>query len=152
MYPALAVARALRDVRRDVELDYIGGVRGFERRLVASHELRHDLHYHELVVRSLRSAGLSAHTVLDPLRLAGSVPQAWWLLGRTRPAALFTTGGYLAVPLVLAARAHLEHEGAQLRLAQPAGPALVALLDRAGFLGDPQPADIDFWFHGELPQ
>lgn len=56
------------------------------------------------------------------------------------------------VQLVLAARAHLEHEGAQLRLAQPAGPALVALLDRAGFLGDPQPADIDFWFHGELPQ
>ena len=105
VYPALAVARALRDVRRDVELDYIGGVRGFERRLVASHELRHDLHYHELVVRSLRSAGLSAHTVLDPLRLAASVPQAWWLLGRTRPAALFTTGGYLAVPLVLAARA-----------------------------------------------
>ena len=26
------------------------------------------------------------------------------------------------------------------------------LLDRAGFLGDPQPADLDFWFHGELPQ
>ena len=105
MYPALAVARALRDVRRDVELDYIGGVRGFERRLVASHELRDDLRYHELVVRSLRSAGLSAHTVLDPVRLAASVPQAWWLLGRARPKALFTTGGYLAVPLVLAARA-----------------------------------------------
>jgi UDP-N-acetylglucosamine--N-acetylmuramyl-(pentapeptide) pyrophosphoryl-undecaprenol N-acetylglucosamine transferase len=105
VYPALAVARALRDERRDVELDYIGGVRGFERRLVASHELRDDLRYHELVVRSLRSAGLSAHTVLDPVRLAASVPQAWWLFGRLRPAALFTTGGYLAVPLVLAARA-----------------------------------------------
>ncbi|HEX5040647.1 MAG TPA: UDP-N-acetylglucosamine--N-acetylmuramyl-(pentapeptide) pyrophosphoryl-undecaprenol N-acetylglucosamine transferase [Candidatus Limnocylindria bacterium] len=105
VYPALAVARALRDERRDVELDYIGGVRGFERRLVASHELRHDLRYHELIVRSLRSAGLSVQTVLDPVRLAASVPQAMWLLGRLRPAALFTTGGYLAVPLVLAARA-----------------------------------------------
>ena len=48
---------------------------------------------------------LSVHTVLDPARLAASVPQAWWLLGRLRPAALFTTGGYLALPLVLAARA-----------------------------------------------
>jgi UDP-N-acetylglucosamine--N-acetylmuramyl-(pentapeptide) pyrophosphoryl-undecaprenol N-acetylglucosamine transferase len=105
VYPALAVARALRDERRDVELDYIGGARGFERRLVASHELRADLRYHELVVRSLRSAGVSIHTVLDPVRLAASVPQAWWLLGDLRPAALFTTGGYLAVPLVLAARA-----------------------------------------------
>jgi UDP-N-acetylglucosamine--N-acetylmuramyl-(pentapeptide) pyrophosphoryl-undecaprenol N-acetylglucosamine transferase len=57
------------------------------------------------MVRSLRSSGLSVHTVLDPVRLAASVPQAWWLLGRLRPAALFTTGGYLAVPLVLAARA-----------------------------------------------
>jgi UDP-N-acetylglucosamine--N-acetylmuramyl-(pentapeptide) pyrophosphoryl-undecaprenol N-acetylglucosamine transferase len=105
VYPALAVARALRDARRDVELDYIGGARGFERRLVASHELRGEMAYRELVVRSLRSAGLSHHTVLDPARLAASVPQAWWLLGRTRPAALFTTGGYLALPLVLAARA-----------------------------------------------
>jgi UDP-N-acetylglucosamine--N-acetylmuramyl-(pentapeptide) pyrophosphoryl-undecaprenol N-acetylglucosamine transferase len=105
IYPALAVARALRDARPDGELDYVGGVRGFERRLVASHPLRGELRYHELVVRSLRSAGLSIHTVLDPVRLAASVPQAWWLLGRTRPAALFTTGGYLALPLVLAARA-----------------------------------------------
>ncbi len=105
MYPALAVARALRDVRRDVELDYIGGARGFERRLVASHEMRAELDYHELVVRSLRSAGVSHHTLLDPARLAASMPQAWWLLGRLRPAALFTTGGYLAVPLVMAARA-----------------------------------------------
>jgi UDP-N-acetylglucosamine--N-acetylmuramyl-(pentapeptide) pyrophosphoryl-undecaprenol N-acetylglucosamine transferase len=104
VYPALAVARALRDARPDVELDYVGGVRGFERRLVASHPMRDELPYHELVVRSLRSAGLSIHTLLDPARLAASVPQAWWLLGRLRPAALFTTGGYLALPLVLAAR------------------------------------------------
>ncbi|MGH2418448.1 MAG: UDP-N-acetylglucosamine--N-acetylmuramyl-(pentapeptide) pyrophosphoryl-undecaprenol N-acetylglucosamine transferase [Candidatus Limnocylindria bacterium] len=105
VYPALAVAQALRDARPDVELDYVGGVRGFERRLVASHPLRDRLPYHELTVRSLRSAGLSVHTVLDPARLAAAVPQAWWLLGRVRPTALFTTGGYLALPLVLAARA-----------------------------------------------
>jgi UDP-N-acetylglucosamine--N-acetylmuramyl-(pentapeptide) pyrophosphoryl-undecaprenol N-acetylglucosamine transferase len=80
-------------------------VRGFERRLVASHPLRGELRYHELVVRSLRSSGVSVHTALDPARLAASVPQAWWLLGRLRPAAVFTTGGYLALPLVLAARA-----------------------------------------------
>jgi len=63
------------------------------------------LAYHELVVRSLRSAGRDIHLVLDPLRLAASVPQAWALLGRMRPAAVFTTGGYLGIPLVLAARA-----------------------------------------------
>jgi UDP-N-acetylglucosamine--N-acetylmuramyl-(pentapeptide) pyrophosphoryl-undecaprenol N-acetylglucosamine transferase len=57
------------------------------------------------VVRSLRSTGRDLHLVLDPLRLAAAAPQAWRLLGRLRPAALFTTGGYLALPLVAAARA-----------------------------------------------
>nr|WP_218625152.1 STAS domain-containing protein [Sphingomonas sp. dw_22] len=56
------------------------------------------------------------------------------------------------VQLLLAARAHVEQEGARFGLAQPAVPALAALLDRAGFLGDLRPADIEFWFHGELPQ
>jgi len=43
--------------------------------------------------------------VLDPLRLAASVPQALWLLARRRPDAVFTTGGYAAIPVLLAARA-----------------------------------------------
>ncbi len=63
------------------------------------------LPYHQLVVRSLRTAGRDVHLVLDPMRVAASVPQAWLLLGRLRPAAIFSTGGYLAMPLVLAARA-----------------------------------------------
>jgi UDP-N-acetylglucosamine--N-acetylmuramyl-(pentapeptide) pyrophosphoryl-undecaprenol N-acetylglucosamine transferase len=71
-----------------------------ERSLVADG----DLPYHQLVVRSLRTSGADLHLVLDPLRLAASVPQAWRLLGRLRPAVLFTTGGYLALPLVAAAR------------------------------------------------
>jgi len=101
IYPALAVARALRDAQPELEVSYIGGARGLERTLVANGELP----YHQLVVRSLRSTGADLHLVLDPLRLAASVPQAWRLLGRLRPAAIFTTGGYLALPLVSAARA-----------------------------------------------
>ena len=90
----------MRDAQPDLELSYVGGVRGFERRLVGT-----AMPYHQLLVRSLRSAGRDLHIVLDPLRLAASAPQAWWLLGRLRPAAIFTTGGYLALPLVAAARA-----------------------------------------------
>jgi UDP-N-acetylglucosamine--N-acetylmuramyl-(pentapeptide) pyrophosphoryl-undecaprenol N-acetylglucosamine transferase len=101
IYPALAVARALRDAQPELEVSYIGGARGLERTLVANG----DLPYHQLVIRSLRSSGADLHIVLDPLRLAASVPQAWRLLGRLRPAAIFTTGGYLALPLVSAARA-----------------------------------------------
>ena len=42
--------------------------------------------------------------MLDPLRLAASLPQAVWLLLRRRPSAVFTTGGYVAIPVMLAAR------------------------------------------------
>jgi UDP-N-acetylglucosamine--N-acetylmuramyl-(pentapeptide) pyrophosphoryl-undecaprenol N-acetylglucosamine transferase len=101
IFPALAVARALRDAQPDLELSYLGGVRGMERRLVGAAGLAYD----ELVVRSLRSGGVNVHLVLDPLRLGASVPQAWWLLRRLRPDVIFTSGGYLGIPLVLAARA-----------------------------------------------
>ncbi len=93
--------QALRDARPDLELSYVGGARGLESRLVGSGEL---LPYDQLLVRSLRTAARDAHLVLDPIRVGLSVPQAWWLLRRLRPAAIFTTGGYLALPLTLAAR------------------------------------------------
>jgi UDP-N-acetylglucosamine--N-acetylmuramyl-(pentapeptide) pyrophosphoryl-undecaprenol N-acetylglucosamine transferase len=59
---------------------------------------------HRLALRSLRSVELNVHLVLDPIRLAASVPQALWFLVRRRPAAIFTTGGYVAIPILVAAR------------------------------------------------
>lgn len=94
--------RALRAAKPELEITYVGGVRGLERRMVGPTGLP----YRQLVVRSLRSGGVNAHLVLDPLRLGASVPQAWWLQARWRPDVVFTTGGYLGIPLVLAARAH----------------------------------------------
>ena len=43
------------------------------------------------------------HAVTDPLRLGASVPQAAAILAAQRPAAVFTTGGYMAVPVLMAA-------------------------------------------------
>jgi len=56
-----------------------------------------------LAARSLRTTEADVHAVLDPIRLAVSVPQAAAILARERPAAVFTTGGYVAVPVLLAA-------------------------------------------------
>ena len=55
-----------------------------------------------LWLRSLRTTDLSIHTLLDPLRLMASVAQATWTLARWRPDAVFTTGGYLAIPVLVA--------------------------------------------------
>lgn len=54
--------------------------------------------------------------------------------------------------LVESARAHARTGGGSVTLSTPADAALAAVLDRAGFMGAMTPQDIDFWFHGELPQ
>jgi UDP-N-acetylglucosamine--N-acetylmuramyl-(pentapeptide) pyrophosphoryl-undecaprenol N-acetylglucosamine transferase len=61
--------------------------------------------FRRLLVRSLRSVELDIHVVLDPIRLSLSVPQAVVVLLLRRPAAIFTTGGYVALPVLLAAAA-----------------------------------------------
>jgi UDP-N-acetylglucosamine--N-acetylmuramyl-(pentapeptide) pyrophosphoryl-undecaprenol N-acetylglucosamine transferase len=100
IYPALAVVGALRRHAADAEVAWLGGRRGLEATLVREAGIPLRL----LVLRSLRSVERDVHLVLDPLRLAASVPQAVVLLGRRRPEAIFTTGGYVAIPVVLAAR------------------------------------------------
>ena len=102
IYPALAVARSLstRTERHEVpELRWLGGHRGLEATLVpaAGIPLR------RLVARSLRTTEADIHAVLDPIRLAVSVAQASAILVGERPAAIFTTGGYVAVPVLMAA-------------------------------------------------
>ena len=83
IYPALAVARALRERSPGVELELHR--RRPRLRAPAGGRDAGEMPYHQLLVRSLRSPGATSHLVLDPLRLAASVPQAWRLLGRLRP-------------------------------------------------------------------
>lgn len=99
IYPALSVARSLRARPGAPELAWLGGHRGLEASIVpaAGIPLR------RLWLRSLRDAGRDVHLVLDPLRLGLSIPQALLLLLARRPAAIFTTGGYVAIPTLLAA-------------------------------------------------
>jgi UDP-N-acetylglucosamine--N-acetylmuramyl-(pentapeptide) pyrophosphoryl-undecaprenol N-acetylglucosamine transferase len=99
IYPALAVARSLRARPDAAELTWLGGHRGLEASLVpaAGIPLR------RLMLRSLRTVDLGPNAILDPLRLGASVPQAAAILATDRPDAIFTTGGYVAVPLLLAA-------------------------------------------------
>ena len=56
------------------------------------------------------------------------------------------------IQLVCAAREQLARDGRALRLTAPAPEPVAALLERAGFLTDPTPADTEFWFHGDLPR
>lgn len=79
----------------------MGGRRGLESGIVPASGLELD----RLWLRSLRSVDMSLHTIGDPLRLAASVPQAGALIARFRPRVIFTTGGYVAIPVLTAAAA-----------------------------------------------
>src|SRR5262249_42170548 len=100
IYPALAVATSIRRRPGAPDIDWVGGRRGLEGQLLpaAGIPLR------RLLLRSLRSADANIHVVLDPIRLALSLPQALGWLLRRRPAAVFTTGGYVAIPILIGAR------------------------------------------------
>ena len=100
IYPALAVVDALRRRPNPPDISWLGGQRGLEERIVPAAGLPLRL----LALRSLRSVGRDVHLVLDPIRLALSIPQALILLLGRRPDAVFTTGGYVAIPVLLAAR------------------------------------------------
>jgi UDP-N-acetylglucosamine--N-acetylmuramyl-(pentapeptide) pyrophosphoryl-undecaprenol N-acetylglucosamine transferase len=100
IYPALAVAGALRRRPGQTDLAWIGGRRGLEDHLVPAAGIP----FRRLLLRSLRTVQRDVHLVLDPVRLALSIPQSLWLLLRRRPAAVFTTGGYVAIPVLVAAR------------------------------------------------
>lgn len=99
VYPALAVARSLQALPDAPELAWLGGRRGIEGRVVPATGIR----FRALLLRSLRSVDANLHAILDPLRLIASVPQALATLIAWRPDAIFTTGGFVAIPALLAA-------------------------------------------------
>jgi len=79
----------------------LGGHRGIEQQIVPQEGHRLD----RLWLRSLRTVDLSLATATDPLRLGASFPQALSIVARWRPSVLFTTGGYVAIPVLAAAAA-----------------------------------------------
>jgi UDP-N-acetylglucosamine--N-acetylmuramyl-(pentapeptide) pyrophosphoryl-undecaprenol N-acetylglucosamine transferase len=99
IYPALAVARSLRARPEAPDLAWLGGHRGLEAGIVRAAGIP----FRRLALRSLRTVDRDAHLVMDPVRLGLSVPQAAAILARERPAAIVTTGGYVAIPVLLAA-------------------------------------------------
>ncbi len=96
VYPALAV---IGELGPDVEVSWIGSRAGMERRLVAQAGIR----YHAIPSGKWRRYASPAN-VLDIFRVLAGVAAAVAVLLRERPALLFSKGGYVTVPPVVAAR------------------------------------------------
>ncbi len=96
VYPALAVAIALRD--RGYQVEWVGTRRGLESRVVPAAGFA----LHCLSVRGLRGKNLW-YTAKGLLLLLWSLLQALWLLLRTSPRCVVGMGGYVAGPAGFAA-------------------------------------------------
>lgn len=94
--PALPVVEAL--LGRGCEVHFVGSRTGMERSLMAAFEVR----YHGIRAGKLRRY-LSLDNLLDCLRVPLGIWEAWRLLGRLRPAAVFSKGGYVSFPVVVGA-------------------------------------------------
>ena len=94
------MARTLQQQHPDAEIHWLGGQRGIERELLPVEGYPLTL----LAAPSLRmsGAGLTA-TLRDVIALIISIPQAVRYLLRLRPDVLFSTGGYIAIPALIAA-------------------------------------------------
>src|SRR5438128_1567164 len=95
LLPALALAQALREARRDIEPVLVGAARGIEADVLPRHPFRHYLLPIEPIYR---------HTWWKNLRWPFVAGRVWRAVGRVldaeRPAIVIGTGGYAAGPVV----------------------------------------------------
>jgi len=101
--PAVAVVTALRArsaaTGRSLNLCYLGSRDGLEGRVMRDLGVP----YRAIATGKLRRY-LSWRTPLDLARIPLGVLQAAWHIARFRPAVIFSTGGYVCVPPILAGR------------------------------------------------
>ncbi len=102
VYPALAVAEAIRQLRPEVQLLYVGGDRMEADAVPAA-----GLHFRAISVHGLAGRGLPVGRRLRAIsELATGLPlwQSIWILCGFRPDVVLGTGGYVSGPVLLAAR------------------------------------------------
>lgn len=94
--PAIAVGCALQE--QGAEVAFIGSKSGLEEALVRPAGLR----YLGISAGKLRRY-FSLQNLFDAFRVLVGIGQALWLVGRERPAVVFSKGGFVAFPVVFAA-------------------------------------------------
>ena len=80
------------------QIDYIGSYEGIEKRLIESYHIP----YHGISSGKLRRY-FDVKNFTDPFKVLKGYHQAVRLLGKLKPDIVFSKGGFVSVPVVLAA-------------------------------------------------
>lgn len=95
--PNIAVIEAIRE-RERADMLYVGSHTGPERELCA----QYDVPFTSISTGKLRRY-LSLKNLIDPFKVIKGALDAWRVVGRFRPDVVFSKGGFVSVPVVLAA-------------------------------------------------
>ncbi|MBR3118544.1 undecaprenyldiphospho-muramoylpentapeptide beta-N-acetylglucosaminyltransferase [Oceanobacillus profundus] len=82
------------------EIDYIGSYNGIERDLIGQLE---GVTYHPISTGKLRRY-MSKENIKDPFKVIKGTMQAYKIIGKRKPAVIFSKGGFVSVPVVAAAK------------------------------------------------
>jgi len=82
------------------QVDYIGSKEGIERELISQLD---GVTYHPISTGKLRRY-LSKENLKDPFKVLKGTFQAWRILGKKKPAVIFSKGGFVSVPVILASK------------------------------------------------
>lgn len=99
VFPALAIAEALRETDKDVELHFIGTATGFEASAVPSA----GENFHTIVSGGIIGKAVT-HRVVGAAKASAGVLQSLVILRRLKPDVVVGTGGFVMAPVLLAAR------------------------------------------------
>jgi UDP-N-acetylglucosamine--N-acetylmuramyl-(pentapeptide) pyrophosphoryl-undecaprenol N-acetylglucosamine transferase len=86
--------------REGWEVDYIGSRDGIEKDLIGQID---NVNYYEISTGKLRRY-MSIENLKDPFKVVKGTLQAWKIIGKRKPAVVFSKGGFVSVPVVLASK------------------------------------------------
>jgi len=82
------------------EVDYIGSKNGIEKELIRQLE---NVTYYPISTGKLRRY-MSIENFKDPFKVVTGMMQAWKIIGKRKPSIVFSKGGFVSVPVVLASK------------------------------------------------
>lgn len=82
------------------EIDYIGSKIGIERKLI---EQLDNVTYYPISTGKLRRY-ISKENIKDPFKVLKGTMQAWRIIGKRKPSIIFSKGGFVSVPVIMAAK------------------------------------------------
>lgn len=86
--------------REGWEIGYIGSKKGIERDLIAKVP---NVTYYSISTGKLRRY-ISMENLKDPFKVLKGTFDAWRIIGKTKPDIIFSKGGFVSVPVIIAAR------------------------------------------------